>query len=141
MHGSNSTHEVEEHAAAPTIRQVYSPAWAWPSRIGPKKWFPDAFVFALVGLIIVFAAGLLAGVGVRNLIKYFGDGFWGPDSVHDADGDDQSSEDLSSPHPLPPVHRLIKRLAKNSAHPARRRRLRRLFFFDDHVAAQLGARL
>src|SRR6202163_5093342 len=42
-----------------------------------QKWFPDAFVFALVGLIIVFVAGLFAGVGIRNLIKYFGDGFWG----------------------------------------------------------------
>src|SRR6202158_5970267 len=42
-----------------------------------QKWFPDAFVFALVGLIIVFVAGLFAGVGTRNLIKYFGDGFWG----------------------------------------------------------------
>src|ERR1700681_3254946 len=42
-----------------------------------QKWFPDAFVFALVGLLIVFAAGLLAGVGVRNLVRYFGDGFCG----------------------------------------------------------------
>src|SRR6202140_5427583 len=42
-----------------------------------QKWFPDAFVFALVGLIIVFVSGMFAGVGTRNLIKYFGDGFWG----------------------------------------------------------------
>src|SRR5882672_5482982 len=42
-----------------------------------QKWFPDAFVFALGGLLIVFVAGLLAGVGARNLIQYFGDGFWG----------------------------------------------------------------
>jgi len=42
-----------------------------------QKWFPDAFVFALGGLVIVFAAGLFAGVGTRNLIQYFGDGFWG----------------------------------------------------------------
>src|SRR3984957_12456773 len=41
-----------------------------------QKWFPDAFVFALVGLIIVFVAGFFAGVGIRTLIKYFGDGFW-----------------------------------------------------------------
>ncbi len=41
-----------------------------------QKWFPDAFVFALVGLIIVFVAGLFAGVSTRDLIKYFGDGFW-----------------------------------------------------------------
>jgi short-chain fatty acids transporter len=42
-----------------------------------QKWFPDAFVFALGGVAIVFAIGLLAGVGTRNLIQYFGDGFWG----------------------------------------------------------------
>ena len=42
-----------------------------------QKWFPDAFVFALAGLIVVFVAGLVAGAGARNLIQYFGDGFWG----------------------------------------------------------------
>ncbi|MBZ5644102.1 MAG: TIGR00366 family protein [Acidobacteriia bacterium] len=42
-----------------------------------QKWFPDAFVFALGGTVIVFVAGLVAGVGTRNLIQYFGDGFWG----------------------------------------------------------------
>ncbi len=42
-----------------------------------QKWFPDAFIFALGGTVIVFVVGLLAGVGTRNLIQYFGDGFWG----------------------------------------------------------------
>ena len=42
-----------------------------------QKWFPDAFVFALAGLVIVFVAGWLPGVGTRNLVQYFGDGFWG----------------------------------------------------------------
>src|SRR3984957_8699658 len=41
-----------------------------------QRWFPDPFVFALGGLIIVFVAGMFAGVGTRDLIKYFGDGFW-----------------------------------------------------------------
>jgi short-chain fatty acids transporter len=41
-----------------------------------ERWFPDAFVFALLGLIIVFAAGLLIGTPASTLIKYFGDGFW-----------------------------------------------------------------
>ena len=35
-----------------------------------------AFVFALAGLIVVFLAGLLVGIAMRDLIKYFGDGFW-----------------------------------------------------------------
>src|SRR5580704_18200421 len=75
-----------------------------------QKWFPDAFVFALVGLIIVFGAGLFAGVGIRNLIKYFGDGFWGliPFTMQMAMIIIGGFVVATSP----PVHKLIKRLAK-----------------------------
>jgi len=41
-----------------------------------QRWFPDAFVFALLALIIVFVAGMLSGSRVRDLIDYFGQGFW-----------------------------------------------------------------
>jgi short-chain fatty acids transporter len=41
-----------------------------------EQWFPDAFVFALVALAIVFVAGLLLGTAMRDLIRYFGEGFW-----------------------------------------------------------------
>jgi short-chain fatty acids transporter len=41
-----------------------------------QRWFPDAFVFALAGLVVVFVVGSLAGIAMRDLIKYFGDGFW-----------------------------------------------------------------
>jgi short-chain fatty acids transporter len=41
-----------------------------------ERWFPDAFVFALLALLIVFLAGLFSGASPRNLIKFFGDGFW-----------------------------------------------------------------
>ena len=75
-----------------------------------QKWFPDAFVFALVGLIIVFVIGLLAGVSVHDLIKYFGDGFWGliPFTM-------QMAMIIVGGFVVgtsPPVHRLIKKLAK-----------------------------
>ena len=75
-----------------------------------QKWFPDAFVFALVGLIIVFVAGLFAGVGTRNLIKYFGDGFWGliPFTMQMAMIIIGGFVVATSP----PVHKLIKKLAK-----------------------------
>jgi short-chain fatty acids transporter len=75
-----------------------------------QKWFPDAFVFALVGLIIVFVAGLFAGVGARNLIKYFGDGFWGliPFTMQMAMIIIGGFVVATSP----PIHRLIQRLAK-----------------------------
>jgi short-chain fatty acids transporter len=41
-----------------------------------ERWFPDAFVFALVAIVIVFIAGLLLGSTARDLVKYFGTGFW-----------------------------------------------------------------
>jgi short-chain fatty acids transporter len=75
-----------------------------------QKWFPDAFVFALVGLIIVFVAGLFAGVGVRDLVKYFGDGFWGliPFTMQMAMIVIGGFVVATSP----PVHTFIKKLAK-----------------------------
>src|SRR5580692_1407831 len=75
-----------------------------------QKWFPDAFVFALVGLIVVFLAGLFAGVGIRNLVKYFGDGFWGliPFTMQMAMIIIGGFVVATSP----PVHRLIRKLAK-----------------------------
>jgi short-chain fatty acids transporter len=75
-----------------------------------QRWFPDAFVFALVGLIIVFVAGWFAGVGLRNLIKYFGDGFWGliPFTMQMAMIIIGGFVVATSP----PVHKLIKKLAK-----------------------------
>ena len=41
-----------------------------------QRWFPDAFVFALLALIIIFVAGIFAGSRVRELVDYFGQGFW-----------------------------------------------------------------
>ncbi len=75
-----------------------------------QKWFPDAFVFALVGLIIVFVAGLFAGVSVHDLVKYFGDGFWGliPFTMQMAMIVIGGFVVATSP----PVHAFIKKLAK-----------------------------
>ena len=41
-----------------------------------EQWFPDAFIFALAALLIVFVIGLFFGSATRDLIQYFGDGFW-----------------------------------------------------------------
>src|SRR5438046_1766513 len=41
-----------------------------------ERWFPDAFVFALVGIVVVFVAGLLLGRGPAQLTHDFGGGFW-----------------------------------------------------------------
>ena len=41
-----------------------------------QRWFPDAFVFALLALVVVFLGGMLAGSRVRDLVDFFGQGFW-----------------------------------------------------------------
>jgi short-chain fatty acids transporter len=100
----NATREAGEDSAGLFARLGMALAdWS-------QKWFPDAFVFALMGLIIVFAAGLFAGVGTRNLIKYFGDGFWGfiPFTMQMVMIIIGGFVVATSP----PVHKLIQKLAK-----------------------------
>lgn len=41
-----------------------------------ERWFPDAFVFALLALTLVFLAGLFLGTPIMNLVQDFGQGFW-----------------------------------------------------------------
>ena len=54
----------------------------WLSRVGSAvaaisdRWFPDAFVFALAAILVVFAGGLAAGVPAATLAYEFGGGFW-----------------------------------------------------------------
>ncbi len=41
-----------------------------------ERWFPDAFVFALAAIVVVFAGGLGIGVPASKLAYEFGSGFW-----------------------------------------------------------------
>jgi short-chain fatty acids transporter len=41
-----------------------------------ERYFPDAFVFALAGVVLVFLAGLALGESPGKLVKEFGLGFW-----------------------------------------------------------------
>ena len=41
-----------------------------------EHWFPDAFVFALIALLVVVLAALINGSAVLAISKAFGDGFW-----------------------------------------------------------------
>src|SRR6266480_97765 len=41
-----------------------------------ERFFPDAFVFALAAIIVVFFGGLASGVPAVNLATEFGNGFW-----------------------------------------------------------------
>jgi len=41
-----------------------------------ERWFPDAFVFAVLALLVVVVAALANGASVLAISKAFGDGFW-----------------------------------------------------------------
>lgn len=41
-----------------------------------EKWFPEAYVFALAGVIIVAVAALANGAGPQAITDSFGNGFW-----------------------------------------------------------------
>ncbi len=41
-----------------------------------EKWFPDAYVFALVGVFIVALAALANGSSPQTIVDSFGNGFW-----------------------------------------------------------------
>jgi short-chain fatty acids transporter len=68
--------------AGPKERGVAADSATGVARLGmaladwAERWFPDAFVFALLAIVIVFVAGLLSGSAARDLVKYFGEGFW-----------------------------------------------------------------
>lgn len=41
-----------------------------------ERWFPDAFVFALLAVVVTFVGGLLAGEAPMKLVEVFGSDFW-----------------------------------------------------------------
>ncbi|GAB6844134.1 short-chain fatty acids transporter [Methylorubrum rhodinum] len=41
-----------------------------------EKWFPDAFVFVAIAVVIVAGAALINGAPAQAVSKSFGDGFW-----------------------------------------------------------------
>jgi short-chain fatty acids transporter len=75
-----------------------------------EQWFPDSFVFALAALVIVFVSGMFLGSSIRDLIEYFGEGFWSliPFTM-------QMAIIIIGGHVLassPPIYRLIRLLAR-----------------------------
>ena len=75
-----------------------------------ERWFPDALVFALLGIVIVFIVGLLIGEKPYKLALEGRQAVLGPHSVHYANGYDYYRRDMwwSS---SPAVYWLIQRLA------------------------------
>jgi len=100
-----STHKAEStRDSASALARVGMALADWAER-----WFPDAFVFALLAVIIVFIAGWFAGSSARDLVRDFGEGFWSliPFTM-------QMAMIIVGGYVVatsPPVHRLICRLA------------------------------
>lgn len=41
-----------------------------------EKWFPDAYIFALAGVVIIAVAALAIGASPKAIVDSFGNGFW-----------------------------------------------------------------
>ena len=41
-----------------------------------QKWFPDAYIFALAGVLLVAIAALAIGASPKAVVDSFGNGFW-----------------------------------------------------------------
>lgn len=104
--------ESPAHLDRPAIQEPETP---WFARLGmaladwSERWFPDAFIFALVALIVVFIAALFAGAAMRDVVHFFGEGFWSiiPFTM-------QMAIIILGGYVVatsPPVHRLIRWLA------------------------------
>ncbi len=51
-----------------------------------ERWFPDAYIFAALAVVLVSVAALINGASPQAVAKSFGDGFWTPHHLHHADG-------------------------------------------------------
>jgi short-chain fatty acids transporter len=65
--GSVATTRTQERGLARFAQRTA--AWT-------ERWFPDAYVFALVGVVVVAVAALVNGASPKVVVGTFGDGFW-----------------------------------------------------------------
>lgn len=63
------------HASSMEQQGILARAGAWMTDLS-ERYFPDAFVFALIAVLVVFFFGLLVGEPVPELVGAFGTGFW-----------------------------------------------------------------
>ncbi|MGB7218597.1 MAG: TIGR00366 family protein [Vicinamibacterales bacterium] len=74
-----------------------------------ERWFPDAFVLALVAVTIIFVGSVVASGSVADSARWFGSGFWDLTTFTM-----QVTMIIVSGYAVataPPVHRLVSRLA------------------------------
>ncbi|AWK71445.1 Short chain fatty acid transporter [Rhodococcus oxybenzonivorans] len=65
------TDTAQETSSERGLARVAQSLAAWT-----EKWFPDAYVFALAGVVLVAVAALANGSSPHAVVDAFGDGFW-----------------------------------------------------------------
>ena len=61
---------------------VRSAPQSWPVRAAlrcaafAERWFPDAYVFAVLGVVVVAVCAMASGAGPKTTAATFGEGFW-----------------------------------------------------------------
>ena len=64
------------HATATDVQERGLARFAQRLAAATEKWFPDAYVFALIGVAVVSIAALLIGSTPKEVAEAFGGGFW-----------------------------------------------------------------
>lgn len=59
--------EIDERGLARLAQRLA--AWT-------EKWFPDAYIFALAGVVLIAVAALAIGASPQSIADSFGNGFW-----------------------------------------------------------------
>ncbi|NUP73762.1 MAG: short-chain fatty acid transporter [Sinomonas sp.] len=67
----NATQLNQQEVAQKGLARMAQGLAAWT-----QKWFPDAYVFALGGVVLVALAALAIGASPKSVVDSFGNGFW-----------------------------------------------------------------
>lgn len=70
-----TNHDAAGHAAASQADGLLA-RWALRSAAWAERWFPDAYVFAALGVIVVAVAALAIGATPKATVTAFGEGYW-----------------------------------------------------------------
>jgi short-chain fatty acids transporter len=65
------TSAIEDSRSEKGLARVAQSLAGWTER-----WFPDAYVVALAGVVLVAIAALANGSSPQTVVNAFGDGFW-----------------------------------------------------------------
>jgi len=70
------THTPTPVVTTPPLREGWMARAALRCAAWAERWFPDAYVFAVLGVVVVAVAALAHGATAQATVGAFGDGFW-----------------------------------------------------------------